>query len=423
VATAHYRRNFLALLGDYIGFGLAMTFAGITTTLPAYIAHLTPSKVVVGLFTTASDGAWLLPQIFFANFLLNKRRKKPYILLGSAIGRPWILFYALALALGLGRSPSLALGLLFAAEAVFLGSDALAAVAWFDVLAKAMPEERRGRLIGLGQGLNGLLAIGAGAVIARLLGDQGPPFPLNYAVIFALAGFFLLFSFASLCFVVEPEEPVAEERPSWGSYLAHLRRTLVEDRLFRRVIGVRLLAGFDLLASGFYILFATRELGLPSSTVGLYAAVQTAGTILASVAFGALSERAGSQRVIQVATAIGLIAPLTGLILFLLRVRGGTGLLVVYALVFLVVGAVGSAYMLCYVNYVLRLSPAHDRPTYVGLFNTAGGLLVVLPTLGGAILQSTSYGVLFGLAGAAVAASHILSWHLPKLAPQDHERP
>ncbi len=413
-----YRRNFLALLGDYIGFGLAMTFVGFTTTVPAYIARLTSSKVLVGLFTTVSDGAWLLPQIFFANLLLDKPRKKPYILLGGAIGRPLLFLYAAGLALGLARYPVLALGLLFAVQAIFLGSDAMAAVAWFDLLAKAMPEERRGRLIGVGQVLNGLLAVGAGAVIARLLGESGPPFPQNYAAIFALGGFFLFFSLASLLFVVEPEEPVVEKRPSWRSYFLHLFRTLAEDRLFRRVIVVRLLAGFDLLASGFYILFATNELGLPPSTVGVYAAVQTVGSIVASIAFGALSEKAGSHRVVQAATAMGLAAPLIGLVLFLLGVRGGTVLAVVYAPVFFIVGAVGSAYMLGYVDLVLRLSPAIDRPTYVGLFNTAGGLLVGLPTLGGAILQNTSYGVLFGVVAIAVGISHILSWSLPKTLPR-----
>lgn len=417
MASSPYRRNFFALLGDYIGFGLAMTFVGFTTTLPDYVARLTSSKVVVGLFTTVSDGAWLLPQIFFANFLLDKPRKKRYILLGGAIGRPLLFLYAAGLMLGLARNPALALALLFVVQAIFLGSDALAAVAWFDVLAKAMPEERRGRLIGVGQALNGLLAVGAGAVIARLLGDTGPPFPQNYAAIFALGGLFLLFSLVSLFFVVEPEEPVAEKRPGWSSYFAQLFRTLAQDRLFRRVIAVRLLAGFDLLASGFYILFARNELGLPPSTVGLYAAAQTAGSILGSIAFGTLSEKAGSHRVVQAATAIGLVAPLIGLVLFLLGVRGGAVLPVVYAAVFLAVGAVGNAYMLGYVNLVLRLSPALDRPAYVGLFNSAGGLLVVLPAVGGLILQKTSYGVLFAIVVIAVAASHILSWRLPDTLP------
>jgi len=410
-----YRRNYLAFLGDYVGFGLAMTFASLTTTLPAFIGRLTSSKVVVGLFTSAADGAWLLPQLVFANLLMNKRRKKPYVTLGALLGRPLRLLYALALVLGIHRNPMAALVLLFVTQVLFLGCDALSSVAWFDVLAKAIPEERRGRLIGASQAVNGILSIGAGAIIAVLLGGKGPPFPLNYAAIFALSGGFLFLSLFSWLFVLEPDEPVAEERASWRDYFPHLLQTLRSDRTFRQVNLVRVLAGFDLLALGFYILFATGELGLPPATIGVYAAVQTSGTILASLVFGTISGRAGSHRVIQVSTALSMAAPLIGLGLVLGGARGGVAVPVIYGLVFLLVGAVASSFMLGYFNYVLELAPAGQRPTYIGLFNTIGGVLVVLPTLGGWLLQETSYGVLFGLTAGVLAVAHVMSWRLPAI--------
>ena len=70
----HYRRNFLALLGDYVGFSVAMTFVGSTTVLPALAGYLTDSEIAVGLVSTVSTGAWMLPQLFFANMLINKPR-------------------------------------------------------------------------------------------------------------------------------------------------------------------------------------------------------------------------------------------------------------------------------------------------------------------------------------------------------------
>jgi len=410
-----YRRNYLAFMGDAVNFGLSMTFASLTTTLPAFIGTLTSSKILVGLFTTAADGAWLLPQLFFANLLINKRRKKHFVTLGAVLGRPLMLLYALALVLGLHRRPVLALVLLFVSQVLFLGTDALAAVAWFDVLGKAIPEERRGRLFGTSQAITGVLSIGAGAIIAALLGKKGPPFPLNYATVFALSGFFLLFSLFSWLFVVEPEEPVAEERPSWREYFPYLVQTLRSDRTFARTIVVRLLAGFDLLAVNFYILFATSELGLPAATVGIYAAVQTVGSILAGLAFGVIGDRAGCQRVIQISTALCLATPLVGLVFFLGGFRGGVLVSVFYGLVFLMIGGVNSSFMLGYTNYGLELAPAGQRPTYMGLFNTICGVLMVLPTLGGWLLQTTSYGVLFGLTAAVVAVSHLLSWRLPAL--------
>jgi MFS family permease len=413
----HYRRNFAAFLGDYVGFALAMTFASQTTVLPHLVGHLTSSEVAVGLLVTVANGAWLLPQLIYANLLTGKRRKKPYVILGAVIGRPLYLLYAVALGLGLHRHPTSALLLLFGVQLLFFGSDALAAVAWLDVLGKAIPDARRGRLVGSAQLISGLLAIGVGAVIAALLSADGPPFPHNFAAILVMASICLLFSLLSWSFVVEPDESVTTGQAAWQDYLPHLLRTLRQDRALARLILVRLLAGFDGLALGFYILFATRELGLPPATVGLFTAAQTLGRILASVGLGTLSERAGSHRVIQVATGLNMTAPLVALALLLSGARGSAATGAAYAWIFVMIGVTISSSMLGFFNFVLELAPAGQRPTYIGLFNTSSGLLVVLPTVGGWILHVMSYGVLFALTAAILIAAHALSWGLTSARP------
>ena len=410
----HYRRNFAAFMGDYVGFGLALAFAGATTILPGFVSQLTDSKVVVGLLATVSNGAFLLPQLIFANLVTNKPRKKPYFNLGASLGRPLYLLYAVALWLGLGRNPALALLVLFAIQIIFQAGDALATVAWFDVMAKVIPGKRRGRLMGVSQVTRGVLAIGAGALIAFLLSESGPPFPHNYAAIFARAGGFLLFSLFSWTFVVEPDEPgEAGERPAWRDYLSHLLDTLRHDHAFRRLVTVRLLAGFEGLALGFYVLFAIQRLGLPPGTVGLFTAAQTVGGILASLGLGVVTERIGSHRVIQIATALSMTAPLVALGLLLSPIREGTLTTAIYAWVFLAIGAVANSVMLGFFNYLMELAPAGQRPTYIGLFNTIGGALVILPTAGGWLLQTTSYGVLFALTAILLTLAHGLSWDLP----------
>ena len=373
---------------------------------------LTDSQVVVGLFSAVSSGAWLLPQLLYARFLTSKRRKKPFVILGAAIGRPFYLFYALLLWLAFpGTGPALVA--CFAAQAIFMGSDALAAVAWFDLYAKAIPPNRRGRLVGIAQAVRGVLAIGAGVIIAEVLGRNGPPFPYNYALLFALAGGCLMLSLGAICLVVEPDEPVDKERPSWGHYLPQLLATLRQDAAFRRLVLVRLLAGFDTLALSFYILFATREIGLPPETVGAFTTVQTVGGILSSIVLGTVSERLGSHRVIQISTALGVTAPLLGLGFFLARAQASTAAAVIYGWIFLVIGITMSAAMLGFFNYALELAPAGRRPTYMGLFNTISGVLLVLPPLGGLLQQSTSYGILFAVTAVFVLVAHILSWRLP----------
>jgi MFS family permease len=409
----HYRRNFTALMGDYIGFALAMTFANSTTVLPHLVVHLTDSEVVVGMLSSISSGAWLLPQLIYANLLTNKHRKKPYVTRAAIIGRPMILLYAAVLSLGLHRYPTLALASLFGVLIFFFGTDAMATVAWFDVVGKAIPDTRRGRYMGSAQLVSGLLSIGAGGLIATLLSADGLPFPHNFSVILGMAGLCLLFSLFSWLFVIEPDEPVETSRPAWRDYLPQLVNTLRHDNALSRLIAVRLLAGGTQLALGFYILFATRELGLPPETVGLFTIAQTVGRILTSVGMGALADRAGSHRVVQVATGIGLTAPLTGLVIA--RTGAGDGLATTAAMawVFATIAITMGSNMLGFFNYALELAPAGQRPTYIGMFNTITGFLVVLPALGGWLLRTTSYEFLFALTAGIMILSHLLSLSLP----------
>jgi MFS family permease len=409
----HFRRNFVAFSGDYVGFALSMTFVSATTVFPALVGRLTDSEIAVGLVSTVSNGAWLLPQLVFANMLTNKRRKRPYIILGGAIGRPLNLIYGVAFALGLYLYPSVALVLLYLVQVVFFASDSLVSVAWFDVMGKAIPETRRGRLIGSAQLVSGVLAIGVGGFIAAVLGPNGPPFPYSYSILLILSSVCLLISLGSLSLVVEPDEPVEETRPAWRDYLPRLRNTLRHDRAFTRLVAVRLLAGFDGLAMGFYILFATRELGLSLATVGLFTSAQTVGRIISSVGMGAVAERVGSHRVIQISTGIGMTAPTVSLALLLAGAEASPATAAVFAWVFVTLGITVSSAMLGYYNYVLELAPPRQRPTYIGLFNTIGGLLILLPTLGGWLLQATSYSVLFSLTAVILVAAHVLSLSLP----------
>jgi MFS family permease len=406
-------RNYYAFFGDYIGFSLAMAFASSTTVLPDLVGRLTSSELAVGLLATVTNGAWLLPQLVYANWLTNKRRKKPFYMLASIIGRPLYLLYAIALALGLHRQPVLALLVLYGVQALFFGTDALATVAWFDVLGKAIPEARRGRLIGRAQLIGGLASAGAGVLIAFLFGANGLPYPQNYAAVLGISSLCLLLSMASWSFVVEPDEPVEEHRPRWRDYIVQLSDILHRDRAFARLILVRLLAGLDGLATSFYIIFATRELGLPSTAVGLFTTAQIVGKILASVGLGALAERTGSHRVVQVATAVGLTAPLASLALLLTGVQESLATGAVFAWVFAAMGTTISAGMLGYMNYVMALAPTGQRPAYIGLFNTISGVLIVVPTLGGWLLQTTSYTLLFALTAGMLTLGHILSWSLP----------
>ncbi|MGH2523184.1 MAG: MFS transporter, partial [Anaerolineales bacterium] len=315
IATRHFRRNWIAFLGDYVFFGLGLTFASTSTTMPAFAATLTSNKALIGLVSSVWLGGWLLPQVLGANYLSNKPRKYPILIWSQVVGRPMFALFVVWLLAGGAQFRLLTFAVFVLALTIFVVTDALAALTWFDLLGKALAAETRGRLIGLGQVITGLSAIGVGVWIQRLLGPSGPGYPLNYAIIFGLAALCYGFSLLSCLLIVEPPEAVAEARPSLRAYVPQLLRLWRADNAFSRVTVVRLLSGMGGLATAFYVVYATQELGLPASSIGLFAAATTLGSAVAGIVLGLVADRAGSQRVVQITTWCAFTVPVLALLM------------------------------------------------------------------------------------------------------------
>jgi MFS family permease len=412
ISNSHYRRNFVCLVLDYVFFGVGLALVSQTTVLPSFISQLTDSAPLIGLASTIQTGAWLLPQLIAASYLADKDRKKPYLMLYAALGRPvfWLLAGVLFLA-GDG-APTLVLGLFFVGLTVFMCTDAVASVAWFDILSRAIPPTRRGRLIGAGQVLSGLLTVGAGAVVNALLGPQGPPFPHNYALLFFLAGLSLFASWLAMNFLHEPVKPTQGERLPWNAFLPKLLTVLRENRAFSLVTVLRLLTGLSGMATPFYVVYATGELHFGTEAIGLFLSSQVVGGILAGFVLGYLNERSGSKIVIQCSTILAIASPLLALLMRPMAPRAGASTIYIYSLIFFAIGALNSAYMTGFINFVLELAPPEERATYIALTNTLCGVLLVAPFLGGWLLQATSYPVLFAATVGCVAFALVLTFRL-----------
>jgi len=410
-ARRHLRRNWTAFFSDNFFFGIGLTFASVSTILPAFAALLTDNKIIIGATAAVWTGAWLLPQIFAAHWLSDKTRKWPVMFWGELIGRPiMIAFVVWVLVTGL-RFPTLTLIFFFIAITYFRMTDAVVALAWFDLLGKALAPELRGRLIGVGQVLTGVAALGAGVLIRYVFSDQGPAFPYNYAVVFGLAALCFTLSEIACVFVVEQPEAVAEVRPTIREYLPQLARLLQSDQAFRRVTLVRLLAGLGTLASTFYVLYATRVLSLPPQSIGLFAGAATGGAALAGVLLGVVADRLGTHRVIQVITWCQFAVPVMALLVHFGVFGSAAG--AVFPLLYVLMGAFDGSVMLGFLNYVLEISLPGQRPTYMGLTNTLSGLLVLVPLAGGWVLEHSSYPLLFGLAAMGTLPAALLALTLP----------
>ena len=416
-----YRRNLFALGGDYIAFNAAMAFVDQSTVMPAFARELTSSAPLIGLVSTIHSGGWLLPQLFAANYVSHQRRKKPFIMWPVGIGRPMMPLMAVLIYLYGLKAPGLVLGALYLTQAVFWVADGLASVPWFDVLAKAFPGRLRGRYLAISQVGGGILAIGAGAVVRRILdADTGLAFPNNYGLLFSLSSVFFVLSFFLMALLKEPVESTHEERLSWRKYATMLAGALKGDRRFALAVTGRMLSGLGNMALPFYIIYGTEGLDLGVSVVGLCLTAKVVGSIVGGLLLGWGVERMGNRFTILGALAMTMLAPVMALGLGLL---GGTlldqsVLYYLYPVTFLFVGISLSTANWSFTNYILDIAPSKDRATYVGLTNTLGGLLVLAPVLGGAILDATSFGALFAISLTIFALATMVVTRLPRAEAQ-----
>ncbi|MCX7682661.1 MAG: MFS transporter [Anaerolineae bacterium] len=387
----HYRYNFIVFLVDYICFGIAFTFISLTSVAPALVSRLTTSAPLIGLISTVFSGGWLLPQLLVANLINDKPRKKPYMI-AALSGRVTIWIVALALWSGLTDHPQAMLVLFFVCLALFATMDGMASVSWFDIMARAIPVHRRGRLVSVGQFVSGLVGIGVGGLVGLIL--ERYPFPGNFALLFTLAGVALIPSTVALCLIREPL-PAERRDPHPGGHKGRWLQILVKDVLFLRFMLARLLVGMLGLAGSFYVLHAEHVLHLPNSVIGSFVAAQTLAGTVATAGLGLVSERWGSRAVSSLAGLAATAGPLFALVVH----QVGSGWLVrAYPFVFMMLGVVNSAWMLGFTNYLLEIAPEEIRPTYVGLSNTiAGVVMMFVPVAGGWLLEWSSYPVLFGV--------------------------
>ncbi|MHB0857912.1 MAG: MFS transporter [Anaerolineae bacterium] len=415
VRARNYALNAIAFTLEPTFFWIGMLFVSSTTVLPALVEQLTGSKVMVGLASGLGTGAFLLPQLFVASASTQLRRKKPLAVIPAWIGRPIYLLPAVALSLyGLER-PTVTLIAVLTGIVIFHAMDSISAVPWFDLFARTIPPNRRGRTLGTAQIVSGIAGIGVGALVRQLLSAQGRwAFPQNYALLFVFATISMLISAAALSLIQEPECSASHNQiPGFRQVLKLLPRILLDDRPFLRCIVVRLLSGFVSVASAFYVLHATQALGLGIGATGLFISAQVVGSLSAGMFMVRLQDHYGPLIHVRFILAISFAAPLLALASAPLHALVGPNVLYAYLAVFFFLGVYSGSLSLPFTNWTLEHVDDARRPLYIGITNTLGALTMLAPPLGGWVVASFSYQAVFALSMVFAAVAVLLSFGLP----------
>ena len=400
-------RNFL--LGVYNGVLVngGEAFFHSALVLAPFLAALGAPAWAIGLIPALRVGGWFLPQLFVATRLAHVPFKLPLYRRTSTLRV--IAFAVLTAAVFLvGNQPAILVPLTLAMVLINSFAGGVGGVPFADVTAKVVPHYRLGTFWALRNGIGGALALLSGLVLRRVL-DSDLAFPSDFALVFLLGTLLTAGAYLAFALVREPPGKIALKQPLGGT-LRRLPSVLRGDPSFRRYLRVRFLALAGLLAEPFYAVYAIDRLGAPASALGTYVIVATFASIAINFALRRPADRGRNVDVLHVSIALLTVAPIVALV---------AGDWRTFALVFAFSAAGNSGMGIAAWNLLYAVSPAPQRPLYVGVANSILALPSLAPVAVGALAALTGYPLLFGVAAAAAAASLAFSFRFSELRALD----
>lgn len=417
-AKRNYRWNFALWVVETATWMAATAFIDSTTVLPTLVQAIAHSPFLAGLILSIRYAGQGWPQLIAASFVSGKPHRKNFYVLAVVPGRLLLLWPAAILLAGI-TNPNRAIPAILFAYLAFWISEGFSIVPWVDMMGKTIPARRRGRLFAAMHVIGGFLGIGAGLLIRQLLTSF--PFPRGYGLLFLLAFFGMIVSTVAVAALREPPSPSHEERYSTIALIKDIPNLLRSMPQLRLLVILQALFGFSVLAAPFYILFASEMLrrviqhgiGEESIGVGVFLAIQTAGMIVGNALWGHIGDRFGNRMLLRVLSIAHTLVPLSAILAGVIARNGAsaTVLYIFFGITFFGYGGLAGGTWMGVTNFLLELAPTHDRPAYIAVTNALNIPAIVLPMVGGLLLRTIGYTVIFTVAALALAyAVYLTRW-------------
>ncbi len=391
------RRNFWLNVADGTAFVLGISMVSRFTVLPVVVERLSDARWLQGLLPALFYAGWLLPGLFMAPVIASLPRRKPWILTATIGERLPFLFLGLVFLFAPELPANTLLVILFTLYAIFALCAGLTSTAWQDFIARIIPERTWGIFFGLQAGLGGILGVGGGAVAGIVLASQ--PFPQSVGILCLLCFACMVVSYFFLASTVETPLPAPPRQP-FAAFLRGIGPLLERDQAFRLYLFCRAAISMGLVGHAFLTASALERFSPTAAQIGLFTGVMLGSQAAGNLGLGALADRWGHKQVLELSTALGMAALILALV-----AQSALWFVPIFALV----GISQAGYQISGFTLVFAFSPTAERPTYIGVANTAlAPVAAIGPLLAGWVAGLTGYGFIFvalaliGLAGLAV---------------------
>ncbi len=411
----HLKRNFT--LGVINGglFVFAEALMSIDTVLPWFVQQLSGSNFLIGLVGPMRDAGWFLPQLFTSHRLQREPLKMPLYRRAAAVRAVvWFIWTAATFLLA-ANYPALIL-IFFVAYAINSLASGFAGLPFMDIVAKAIPPDRRGSFFGGRLFSGGVLALIASVVVGVALSTQNPqPFPINVGFIFGLSWLAAISGLAAFSLIKEPPGDVRDDGYTFAAHLQRAARLPRQNQNLRYLLIARVVILLSYVAAPFYSIYSIDVLGAPASIIGVYVGVRAVCALLINPLWSRLSDRRGNKIVMQLAVGVGVL--MISWAIFAPEVARRLNVpatLIAYAIVpvFALMGVYETGLGIGAVNLTLEVAPLNDRAIYVGLTNTVLGVAYLSTAVSGLIVDLVGYAGVFALGLSLLVVASWALWRL-----------
>ena len=417
------RRNFrLGVLNGAI-YQAGESFIDSSTVIPVFLSRLTGSHALIGLASALNDMGWLLPQMFVAPWAARFPRQI-VIYRRAAVVRGAALAVLAALIWPLSQHPAALLTAFLACYTVFSLGAGFGGVAFMEVVGRTVPPRRLGSFWSQRLFWGGLGGAVAGLLVREAMKIEDPG--SRFALLFGVAAVVASSAYAMFSAIEEPDLPPARAPSGTIALLNEGLGMLRRDASLRRLLLSRAALSVWLTASPFMVLFAVRDLGGGPRAAGTFLFARVAGFVLANLLWQPLSRAKGSRAIMCVATLTSSLLALAAFGVALASpwslgfISAGVAVLLLESTAALG-GAAQSGMLVGYASLVLELAPRDRRQAFVSLANTFIGPTMLLPALGGALVDWTNAPVVFALCSVAGLIGFRAALELPR-APAGESR-
>lgn len=365
--------NFSAMLAHGLLGQTGFRLINAPTFLPHFAAELAgAASGGTVMRAVQSLGQFLSPLLAVSIIEHRPHAKRMGVVFGSAMRVQILLLGLVALLIPQG---ALALALVWTFVGLFGLAQGMQGVAFQIVMAKVIPLDRRGRLLGLRDLVSGFVFIGVSAVGGWLLETYG--FAQGNGYTFLLAFVLTSLGLGAFASVREPAGRELREPTPFLQRVRELPGLLRAEPDFRRFLSARLLASGGRGALPLYIVWITREHGMSGTRLAWLTVMFSIAQSVSTTGWGYLGDRRGYKGVFILSTACSLVGTLA-----LLAVPGLWVSYVTYALI----GAGLGGFMIAGQNLVLEFGSERERAMRIAMHNASTELVGMFAFLGAGVL-------------------------------------